>query len=72
MKTISVQINKPIPGGVVGIVTQVEVDSKNVPVEKYWRDRLKDAEVDNCIEIVKEKKSKPATQTKSNSPKEES
>lgn len=26
------------------------------PVERYWRDRLKDAKIDNCVEIVSEKK----------------
>lgn len=24
------------------------------PIEKYWRNRIKDAELDKCVEVVKE------------------
>lgn len=35
----------------------IEVECKNgVPVNREWRNRFKDAEADNCIEIVKSKK----------------
>ena len=27
-----------------------------IPEEKYWRDRIKDSEIDGCVTIVKSKK----------------
>ena len=29
-----------------------------IPVEKFWRDRLKDSAIDKCVEIVEVKKTK--------------
>jgi hypothetical protein len=29
---------------------------KKIPVDIYWRRRLKDAEIDGCVEVVKSKK----------------
>lgn len=35
----------------------VEVESVGgVPVNGYWRRRLKDSQFDNCVEIIEEKK----------------
>lgn len=38
--------------GYTGVVS-VKTDSRGVPLDKFWRNRLKDAELDNCVEIVK-------------------
>ena len=43
--------------GHIGAVT-VQTDSAGVPLERFWRNRIKDAEADNCVEIVKAKKDK--------------
>ena len=43
--------------GCVGVVT-VQTDSAGVPLERFWRNRLKDAAADNCVEVVKAKKYK--------------
>ena len=43
--------------GYAGVVT-VQTDSAGVPLERFWRNRIKDAEADNCVEIVKAKKDK--------------
>ena len=67
--TISLKINKGLPGYSEGVTTTVTVDEHGTPLEKFWRDRLHDAETDNCVEIVKDK---PKPQTKKDSPKEES
>lgn len=29
-------------------------DQSGVPIDLFWRNRLKDSEIDNCIEVVKE------------------
>ena len=36
-------------------IVSIKVDSDGVPLEKFWRKRLKDAETDNCVEVVKAK-----------------
>lgn len=38
--------------GFAGTLT-IQTDENGVPLERFWRKRLKDAETDNCIEIVK-------------------
>jgi hypothetical protein len=40
-------------------IIEVIGDSENVPLDLFWRNRLKDSAVDNCVSIVEEtKKSK--------------
>jgi hypothetical protein len=57
MKKLRVKLNKDLLRYKAGRELNLEaVDG--VPVLKYWRDRLKDAKIDNCIEIIKEKKKK--------------
>lgn len=35
----------------------IEVDAnEGVPTDRFWRRRLKDAEIDNCVEIQKNNK----------------
>lgn len=46
--------------GFSGTVT-VQTDEKGVPLERFWRNRLKDAETDNCVEVVR-----PRTRLKRN------
>lgn len=45
----------------VSVDAIIEVECKGgVPVSREWRNRFKDAEIDNCIEIVKPKQKKEA------------
>lgn len=41
--------------GYEGEIT-IQTDAFGVPLEKFWRNRLKDAITDKCVEIVKPKK----------------
>ena len=43
--------------GYAGTVT-VKCDDYGVPLDKFWRDRIKDALTDNCVEVVTTKKPK--------------
>lgn len=38
-------------GAVVTIQTK-----DGIPTEKYWRDRLKDSEIDGCVSVIKKTK----------------
>lgn len=49
MKTIKLKINS-VPG-YAGIIS-VQTDDNGVPLERFWRNRLKDAKADNCVEVV--------------------
>ena len=61
MKQIHLLINTDtIQGHPKGSTVPVQTDKNGTATEKFWRDRLRDAEVDNCVEIVK-----PKTKTKS-------
>lgn len=52
-KNITLKINKKLPGHEAGTTVVIQVDNKSTPTKRFWRDRLRDAEVDNCVEIVK-------------------
>ena len=42
---------------VKGFSGTIEIeDSNGIPVERFWRNRLKDAEIDNCCEVIDETK----------------
>lgn len=50
-----------------GEIINVRVDKKGTPLSSYWRRRLRDADMDNCVEWVPEKKPMKQTSTKKES-----
>ena len=46
--------------GYSGII-EIETDGEGLPVDKFWRNRLKDSLIDGCVEVVKPK---PKTESK--------
>lgn len=50
---INLKINLPLPGYTAGQTIKIKTDRNNVPLDLFWRRRLKDALVDNCVEIIK-------------------
>lgn len=54
-KAIKIRLNTPLRGLPEGIEMNIKTDKEGTPLEKYWRDRMKDAPIDNCIEVVKTK-----------------
>ena len=63
-KMVNIKLNKDLRGLKAGTAMRIRVDKNGVPLERYWRDRMKDMPIDNCIEVVK-------TKTKVKSKKEE-
>lgn len=50
-ETKQIKINKPLRGYKPGAKVPVEfVGGK--PKERYWRDRLADSKIDNCVEVI--------------------
>ena len=67
MKVIQIKINKPIRDYPPGAIARVPVDDVGVPLEKFWRDRLRDAEIDSCVEVVEETRPKTLNKDKEKS-----
>lgn len=60
------KLNIAFRGYPVGTVISVEVNSGGMPVDPFWRRRVTDAEIDNCVEFVDDTKpEKPAKPAKS-------
>lgn len=56
MKTKEIQINSDfVTGYKSGDIVNVKFDDNNIPLDKFWRNRLKDSAIDNCCEIIEEK-----------------
>jgi hypothetical protein len=34
-----------------GSIIEIE-DVDNIPIDQFWRNRLKDSAIDNCVEII--------------------
>lgn len=56
MNHIKLKVLKDIPGHKAGKVVDVEVNG-GIAVDKFWRKRMRDAAIDQCVEVVKAKKS---------------
>lgn len=39
-----------------GAEIEIDVSKTGVPLKRYWRNRLRDAKIDNCVEVVEGKK----------------
>jgi len=50
MKLQKLKINS-VPG-YTGTVT-IKTNSNGIPLDKFWRNRIKESELDNCVELVK-------------------
>ncbi len=72
MSNIKIKILQDLPNHKAGQIVNVKSDNKGTPLDKFWRDRLKDAEQDNCVEIVKKVKEQSFQKPKKESLKETS
>ena len=61
-ETKQLKINLPVRGHKAGDIVRIKVGAWGMPIDPYWRRRLKDARIDGCVEIVKP--AKPVKQTK--------
>ena len=57
---MKIKLNTDLNGLKKGRIINVETDSDGIITDSFWRKRLIDSEIDNCIEIVTEKKDKPS------------
>ncbi len=59
MKYAELKINGTVPGHTPGQVVKIEVDDNGTPLQKHWRDRLRDAVTDDCVTLIQPKQTKP-------------
>lgn len=59
-----IRLNAPLRGLPSGAEVKIKVDSEGTPTDRYWRDRLREAQIDKCVEFVKKGTGKPTTQKK--------
>jgi len=57
-RLVKLKLNQSLRGIPEGKIVEVKVDINGLAIERYWRDRMIDAEIDNCVEIVKDEKPK--------------
>ncbi len=62
-----IKINKPIRNHRVGDMVPAKFDKFGTPIDRYWRDRFKDAKIDKCVELSGRKEVKPEKQNKKTS-----
>jgi len=54
---VKIKLNADLKGHKKGQTIVIE-DVRGVPKDLYWRKRLRDSEIDNCFEIIGNKKDK--------------
>jgi len=52
MRRMKIKLNVAMHGYVKDSVINIIVNQDNMPVDQFWRKRLNDSLIDNCIEIV--------------------
>jgi hypothetical protein len=55
MDKIKIRLNADLRGFLKGKELIIDIDSAGNPTDAFWRGRLKDSAIDNCIEIVENK-----------------
>ncbi len=53
MKTITLEIKKPLADKKPGDTVALKCDREGTIIDRYWRRRLVDAEIDNCVKVIK-------------------
>jgi hypothetical protein len=61
MSNIKIKFNQDLktPFGLFAKNQEIDIEAKNgVPLQHFWRNRIKDAKIDNAIEVINNKKDK--------------
>lgn len=55
---MKIKLNTDLSGFRKGRIINVNVDEEGTILNQFWRARLEDSKIDNCVEVVIEKKTK--------------
>lgn len=61
---IKIKLNRDLNGFKAGTILELSCDKDGIPFNSFWRRRLFDSEIDNCIQVVNEKDNKSANDIK--------
>ena len=64
IKNMKIKLNVDLGGCKKGRIINVVVDREGTIINEFWRRRLIDSQIDNCIEIVIEEKPKTSKRDK--------
>ena len=56
------QINANLKPHKKGDVISIQCSDTGIPLERYWRSRIKDSAIDKCVEFVDDKPAKSSKQ----------
>lgn len=48
----TLKVNYDLKGLRAGDTVRIKCDKDGTPIDAYWRRRMKDSAIDNCVEIV--------------------
>ena len=65
-KKLKIRLNTPLRGHPKDKVLMIECDENLIPKDRFWRNRLKDAVRDNCVDILKKHTRKSNTKKVNN------
>lgn len=60
----TLKLNTPLRGKPAGSIVRIRFDKNGVALDKYWRNRLEDAKIDKCVEIVRKEVATKRTRKK--------
>jgi len=52
MSRMKLKLNRDLNGFKAGHILQLSCDKDGIPLNPFWRRRLFDADVDNCVEVL--------------------
>lgn len=62
---LKIRVNKKFGSYEAGAIIKVQ-HNKGIPVDKYWRDRIKDSEFDDCVTVIQPADKKKSDKDKVN------
>ena len=62
---VQIEILKRINNQPVGTLVNVEIDSDGIALDRFWRKRIQDMKIDNCIRFTAQESVKQKTKTQS-------
>jgi len=55
---MKIKLNVSLKGYAKDSIIDIDADTKGNPIDLYWARRLEDSQIDNCIEVITDKKTK--------------
>lgn len=64
LKKVTLKLNVDLKELPKGSIFDLAVDRDGMVVDRYWRKRVQDSKIDNCVSVIQPKKQKEKSTTK--------